>query len=172
MRVVSLNARLANDARGSADVEVVLFRISHPLVDEPVLLSTDPTERMSVEPLRYGTRSTWPDGTLQWFRFALVSALVPDDKGDAPATASLVLANLDNGIAKVLRSFTDRATVDMAVVLHTSPNLVELEQIGLKLVAAEGNDDQITLRLSRDPLTSEPWPSGRQTRSRFPGINP
>lgn len=172
MRIVSLNARLAADAIASQEVDVVLWHITHPDLDEPVRLSTDPTERLSLEPLRYGTRSTWLTEDGSPFLFVLADALVPDDKADAPATAKLFLSNLDNSVASVLRSFTEPATVDMAVVLASSPDLVEVETLGLKLVTSEGSGDQVVLDLSREKLTAEPWPSGRMTRSRFPGIWP
>lgn len=172
MREISLNARLAHDALGTAEVEVVLWHITHPDLDTPVRLSTDPTERLGLEPLRYGTRSTWQTGDGSPFLFVLAGAQVPDDKSDAPATARLVLANLDNTAARLLRSFTSPATVNMAVVLASSPNLVEMEALGLQLVSAEGAGDQVVLSLSRDPLTAEPWPSQRMTRSRFPGLWP
>lgn len=59
MRRVSLNARLAQDALGSDEIYVALFEINHPDLEKPIRLSTDNTERLSVEPLYYGTRSTW-----------------------------------------------------------------------------------------------------------------
>lgn len=172
MRLVSLNARQAADAIGSDEVEVVLFHITHPDLSEPVRLSTDNTERLSVDPLRYCTHSTWQTDDGSPFLFVLASALVPDDKADAPTTAKLFLANLDNSIASLLRSFTEPASVDMAVVLASSPDLVEMEALGMKLVSADGSGDQVSISLSRDPLTAEPWPSGKMTRSRFPGLWP
>jgi hypothetical protein len=172
MRTISLNARLAHDDIGSAEVEVVLFHITHPLLDAPVRLSTDPTARLSLEPLRYGTRSSWLTEDDSPFLFVLAAAQLPDDKKDAPAAARLVLANLDNSIAGLLRSFTDPATVDLAVVLSSSPDLVEMEVLGLETTSSEGAGDQVTISLSRDLLTSEPWPSARTTRSRFPGLWP
>ena len=150
---------------------MVLIRISHPdLVDGPVRLSTDPTERISVDPLAYGTRSRWGGETSEIHWFVIASALLPDDVDDAPATASVVLEAVDRDMAAVLRSTTARATVDMAVVLASSPDVVEAEWLGLDLVSAEGDAGEIKLSLSRDPITSEPWPARRQTRSAFSGL--
>lgn len=167
-----MNARLASDGMAPDQVEVVLWHITHPDLSAPVRLSTDPTERLSVDPLRYGTRSTWQTEDGSPFYFIIASALVPDDKGDAPATAKIVLANVDSSIAVLLRSFVTPATVDMAVVLAATPDLVEFECLGLQLVSSEPNGDLVTLNLSREPLTAEPWPSGKMTRSRFPGLWP
>ncbi len=56
MRRVSLNARTAFDAATTAEVEIAQIMIEHPALDAPVRLSTDPTERISTDPLMYGTR--------------------------------------------------------------------------------------------------------------------
>ena len=56
-RRVSLNARQAQIDPVSAEIDVVLIEITHPDLDAPIRLSTDNTERISDEPLIYGTRS-------------------------------------------------------------------------------------------------------------------
>jgi len=170
MRRVSLNARAAQDAAASDEVEVLLVRITHPDLDEPIRLSSDPTERISVEPLAYGTRSAW-GGTVAVHWFVLASTVVPDDVDDAPAAATMILEAVDRDIASALRSTTARATVAMAVVLASSPDVVEAEWTDLQLVSAEGDAGEIRLSISRDPITSEPWPSRRMTRAAFPGLH-
>jgi len=175
-RRVSLNARLAHEAVGSKEVEVVLLHITHPETNQIIRLSTDPTDRISYSPLAYGTRSTWqdadPDDDDDAYLFILMSVLVPDDQEDSPPAAQLVLEAVDNRIADVLRSTTERATVNMALVLASTPDLVEQEWLNFKLVSAEGSADSVTLSISRDPVTAEPWPAGRMTRDRFPGLHP
>jgi len=173
MRRISLNARLAHDnGYGSAEVEVVLVRFTHPATDVIVRLSTDPTERLSAEPLAYGTRSSWfgTDPLTQPFQFVLMSALIPDDRDETPGGARLVLDAGDGTLAELLRSTTERATVDIAIVLASSPDHIEFEAPGLKLVSSEGNADSITLTIAADPVSEAPWPAGRMTRSRFPGL--
>lgn len=175
-RKVSLNARLAHDAVGSKEVEVVLVEITHPETEQVVRLSTDPTDRISYEPLAYGTRSTWrgadPEDDDEAYLFVLMSVLVPDDQEDSPPVARFVLEAVDNRIAEVLRSTTQRATVNMALVLASTPDAVEQEWLNFRLVSAEGDAGTITLSVSRDPVTAEPWPAGRMTRQRFPGLHP
>jgi len=174
-RSISLNARAALDASGSQEVEVILFQITHPETSQIIRLSTDPTERISYSPLSYGTRSTWlgadPEDDDEAFLFILMSALIPDDQDDAPPAARIVLEAVDNEIAAVLRSTTQRANVSMAMVLASSPDIIEDQWLNFKLVSVEGTADSITLNLTRDPLTAEPWPAGRMTRERFPGLH-
>lgn len=175
-RKISFNAHTAHDARGSDETEVILLQFSHPETDEIVRLSTDPTERISVDPLHYGTRSTWlganPLDDKDAFLFVLVSALTPDDNRTSPPGTRLVIEGVDNEVAQILRSTILRADVSMALVLASSPNVIEEEWLNFKLVKAEGQGETILLTLSRSPLTEEPWPSGRMTRERFPGMHP
>lgn len=172
MRVVSFNKRAQIDADSSDEIEVVLVKIEHKLLDAPLRLSSDNTERLSEEPLVYGTRSTWLTEDGSPFLFIMLGAQIPDEQDDAPAAASLVIANLDSDIAEALMSTTVRATVSIALVYASAPNLVQQEFLDLKLVSAEGDADQISLSMSREPITSERYPTARMTKERFPGLYP
>jgi hypothetical protein len=162
MRRVSLNARTADLGPTTSEVEVALFMITHPELAKPIRLSTDPTERVTADPLMYGTRSAWMDSnpSTQPFLFVLASAQLPSDLEDAPAAATIVLENVD----------TERPTVHMAVVLASSPDLVELEYRGLRIIGAEGNAGEVSLSLSRAPIEDETVPMDRFTKDRFPGL--
>jgi hypothetical protein len=168
-----MNARTGHDAASSAEVEVALFVIEHDSLDAPIRLSTDPTTRLSDEPLIYGTRSGWDgaDPKIEPYLFVLASAELPSDLDDVPAAATMVLENVDNDIAKLLRSFTDRPTVHMAVVLASSPDLVELEFRNLKIISAEGDAGEVSLAISRAPIEEESVPMDRFTKDRFPGLH-
>ncbi|TDE40922.1 hypothetical protein [Antarcticimicrobium sediminis] len=169
MSRVALNARMAPN---TDKVEVALLMIEHEALATPVRLSTDPTERLSTDPLMYGTRSSWmgADPLSEPFLFVLASAEIPGDQEDAPAAATLVLENVDNDIAALLRSVTSRATVHMAVVFSDSPDLIEAEFRDMRLIAAEGDASEISLSISREPIEDESCPSDRMTRDRFPGL--
>lgn len=171
MRLLSLNARTALDQRGSEEVEVLLILIEHPDLEAPLRMSTDPTERISLEPVMYGTYSTWETDDNSPFYFILMEALVPDEQDDAPAQASLILQMLDSDIGEVLTSTTEQATVSMAVVLASSPNVVEAEWLGLRMVNAEIDSGQAQLRFSTEPIYEEPFPADRLTKERFPGLH-
>lgn len=172
-RRLSLNARLALDAEASAEIHVVLLQIEHPALEAPIRLSTDNADRISSEPLLYGTRSRWrgADPAREPFLWVVASALLPSDLEDAPAAATIVLDNLDNRMAALLRSFTRAATLHMAVVLASSPDLIEAEWSDLTLVSAEIAAGEISLSFSREEIELEPFPAGRLTRDRFPGLH-
>ena len=173
MRRLSLNARLAQDADLSDEIHVVLLQIEHPDLDAPIRLSTDNTERITTEPLVYGTRSRWRGANpmSEPFLWVVASALLPSDLDDAPAAATIMLENLDSGMAVLLRSFVDTATLHMAVVLASSPDLVEAEWTDLQLGSAEITGGEITLQFSREEIELERFPGGRMTRNRFPGLH-
>lgn len=173
MRRLSLNARLALDAPASAEIEVVLIEIDHPELDAPIRLSTDNTERLSDEPLYYGTRSTWrgADPDSDPYLWVAASALLPSDLEDQPAAATVALENLDSRMVELLRSFRDPATIHMAVVLASSPSLVEAEWTDLRLVGADITAGEISLQISREEIENEMFPSGRMSRDRFPGMH-
>ena len=102
----------------------------------------------------------------------IASALIPSDLEDAPAAATIVLENLDVGMTTLLRSMTDPASLSMAVVLASSPDLVEAEWSGLSLVSSEITADEITLQFSREEIEVEAFPMARLSRERFPGLHP
>ncbi len=110
----------------------------------------------------------------RWLRdpylWIIASAVLPDDADDAPAQAQIVLENLDAQLTEVLRSYTDMATVAVAVVEAATPNLIESEWHGMLLSTADGTSAEITLSLSRDEIELEHFPAGRMTRQKFPGL--
>lgn len=164
-----MNARMAPS---TDKVEVALLTIEHASLAAPVRLSTDPTERLSADPLMYGTRSSWmgADPVSDPYLFVLASAEVPGDQEDSPAAATIVLENVDNRISAQLRSVTSRATVHMAVVYSDSPDLIEAEWRDMRLISADGNAAEVTLMISREPIEEESCPCDRMTRDRFPGL--
>lgn len=173
MRRVSLNQRVANNAATTDEVPAALIYITHDELEEPIRLSTDNTERLSTDPLIYGTRSTWmgsnPD--TEPFFWIIASVLMPSDVEDAPASATLILDNFDSEIAKQLRSFTDLATVHIAGILSSSPDVIEVETRDMKLVSCDISEADVRLSLSRQDIEEEYYPVDRMTKFKFPGLH-
>ncbi|MEM7303411.1 MAG: hypothetical protein AAF468_20210 [Pseudomonadota bacterium] len=169
-REISLNSRLAGDAQISGELEVVLLHITHESLSEPIKLSTDNVDRISENPLRYGTRSTWKTTDGSPFLFTLLSARLPDDNTNTISRGVIIIDNLDFGIGESLRATTTQATVDMAVVLASSPDIIEHEQSGLLLQKSSGDMHRYELELGRTPLSSQSFPKDRFTPDRFRGL--
>lgn len=172
MRRVSLNARGMLDAEATDEIPVVLFEIEHSSLDKPIRLSTDNTERLSSDPLYFGTRSTWrgANPVTEPFLWVIASTELPSDEEDKPASGTLVLENLDAEMVKLVRSFTEVATVNIAVVLASSPNLIEDQHLGLQITSCDIDAGEISLSFSREEIELEYFPGGRMSRQRFPGL--
>lgn len=178
MRLVSLNARQRPDRVADDDVEVALIKAYGDELDEPVYLSTDNGERLSLEPLAYGTRSVW-DGeattgfssTRQDYLFAAISAGFPDDVEGSLPSATLVFENLHSGLAKALRDATE-VFCDLAIVMASTPDQAEQQFFGLRMSDVGGDATRITVTLAYEPASARPYPKGRMTRNRFPGLHP
>lgn len=172
MRNIPLNARRAHEEPFEDDPEIALFVITHPLLDAPVRLSTDPTERLSEDPLMYGTRSSWDgaDPMTEPYLFVLASAEQPSDLEDAPAAGRIRLENIDNRIAETLRAFTSRAEIKMAVVRASAVNEPDAEFHDMRLMSASGDAGEVQLDFSRQPIEEEIVPMERFSKARFPGL--
>jgi hypothetical protein len=97
---------------------------------------------------------------------------LPDDVTDAPQQGSLVMDILDSEIAEILTATIVPATVDMAIVMRSSPNFVERQFLGLLMSGAEGDGGLVQLSFTRRQVLDEPCPADRMTKERFPGLHP
>ena len=118
-RVLSLNAARQVDALASDQVAVFLVIIEHIDLAEPLRISSDNKDRLSTEPLTYGTLSTYGsvDGSAKPFYFVGMKVLPPDDEEDAEPTATLVIDVLDADMVNLLTSTTIAATGRIAIVM-------------------------------------------------------
>lgn len=163
-RLISLNAREAANAAQTDRIPVVLTEIRHRTLATPLRLSTDPSERISVEPLVYGTRR---GGNV--YEFVLMSAIWPDDQARAAPKTTLVFANVSRDMVAPLRAILDPVYVDLTIVMADTPDVVEARYTNLRGIRGSWDASQVSLDISREPLTSEPMPAGRITKARFPG---
>lgn len=175
-RHVSLAAREAFNAAATEDTPIVLIKVSHADWDEPIYLASDWTVRTSLEPLKFGVVS---NGIT--YDFVVMSAVLPDDNDSSPAQAELVFATLNDvadaagidlqgGIVAAVRELVDAATVDMSVVLASSPDDVEIAYTGLLATRAAYPSDRVSVTLSREPMVTEPWPALRATKELMPNL--
>jgi hypothetical protein len=165
MRTVSLTMRAAMNAQETGEIPVVLLTITHPDLATPIRLSSDPTTRITTDPLVYGTVSRG-----QSFQFLPFSVVLPDDKDEAPPSAHLVVDNIDRELIALIRSTSSPATVAMEMVLASAPDSVEILFPELDLVSAEYDQVAVNIGLAIDALLTEPYPAGAMNPSGFPGL--
>ena len=164
-RTLSLTVREAANADHTGEVPIVLVVIDHDDLDAPIRLSSDPTERLSIDPLRYGTVH---DG--EEYEFVLMSAIVPDDVEDKPASVSLSFENVVADMASIIRAVRSPPTVTLRTVLASAPDDIEIEYTGLMGIRGSYDPSSVTLDASREPISAEPWPGQHMTQHRFPGL--
>lgn len=170
-RALSLNARRGLDASYDDDVWIVLIEFDHPDMEAPIRLSTDPTERISDEPVIYGTRSSWrgANPVTEHWQFVAAQLELPSDQEDVPAAVRLTIDLFDSSIPALLRSFNTRASANVAMVLRSSLDTPEQQFLGLEVT--EGSyGSQISISSSRKPIEEEGAPMDIMGRQRFPGL--
>ncbi|WP_126977479.1 hypothetical protein [Frigidibacter oleivorans] len=174
MRLISLAARRAANEGTTDKIELLLIQIEHPALAAPLRFSTDPTERLSADPIVYCTRSTWlgANPMTEPFKFVLAAAALPSDEEDVPAAASIVIWDLSGTIGTLLRSFTHpRATVHLALVLASSPSVIEEEHRGLQLVERDIAAGEVRLEIARKRIEEERYPMLSFSKGLAPGVH-
>jgi uncharacterized protein DUF1833 len=164
-RELSLTARTAFNAERTDEVSVVLVTITHADLEEPIRLSSDPTVRLSDDPLRYGTRHQGAE-----YEFVLVSAVLPDDREGQPIGVTLAFENVARDMASIARAVVTPAQADIVLVLASSPDEIEEAYTGLRAVRGTYDAARVTFEFSRQLATKKPWPAHRMTQNRFPGL--
>jgi len=149
----------------SDEVVVCLLTVTHPDLETPIRLSSDPTARISDEPLIYATYSRADEYLYMPFDFTL-----PDDKSDSPPRVQLSLDNTERSLVAVLRSFSTPASITVELVLASDPDAVEIELPSLQLSDVTLEEGRIAATLVADPLINEPHPAGQFTPGTFPGL--
>lgn len=164
-RPVSDAFREAANAQQTGQAAIVLLTIDHEDLDEPIRLSSDPTTRVSDDPVRYQTSSQGID-----FDFLPFQVVLPDEQDRAPPRARLVLDNIAREMIALLRSTATPPTVDMEVVLSGSLDTVEAAFPRFKMISVTYDDKTIQCDLAIDGLAAEPFGFMTFTPGRFPSL--
>ena len=150
----------------SPDGEIKLFTFTHPSLAVPIRVCSGYTQRLSLEPLKYGVIS---NGVA--FEYLNISDVWPDDVKDSPPKASITLENITYGMTQIARGITGpQATVSIAIVMHSAPNVVVGQFNGLKIRGASGDENSVTFDISAESDYDEP--TGRlMAKDQFPGLH-
>lgn len=165
MPYVPLSARRTMFEERTPELEILLVTITHSLLTQPIRLSSDPTERFSIDPLVYGTTSNGDE-----YLFVLMGAVLPDDKKGSPPRTALTFDNIDSRYVELARSFTSPAYVELQVVFASAPDLVTQHYTDLRMTGVHYDESSLTFDISREPYLSEPF-GARQTKFYFPGLH-
>ena len=164
-RTVSLTFRTAMEAQETGLVPIVLLIVTHANLAQPIRLSSDPTQRLTTDPLVYGTLHQGNN-----YLFLPFAAILPDDKEDAPTTARLVISNVDRSLIPLLRTEFVPPAVTIRLISSAALDDVEIEYQPLDIASFTATADFIEIALAEDALMHEPYPWGEVTPSHFPGL--
>lgn len=165
MRSVSLTLTEAFTAQESGEVPVVLMTFEHQDFAGPLRLSSDPTTRLSEDPLQYGIVSNGDT-----YLFCPMSVQLPDDMDERAPAARLMIENVSRELVAFIRSVTTPGTCRIVLVLASDPDTMEVEYPILDLRGVQYNADTLTVELGLDALDTEPFPAGAFVPSSFGGL--
>jgi hypothetical protein len=164
-RSLSLTLRTALNAQETGEVPVFLLTVTHDDLATPLRFSSDPTSRISEEPLRYGTVSR-----SDTYDFLPMTLTLPDDSDGTPPAFSITLDNVMRDMIPLLRSVSTPAQVTIELVLASDPDSVEVTWPDFDLVNASYDAGQISIDLAVNSLATEPYPAGTFTPGAFPAL--
>ncbi|MBX4944644.1 DUF1833 family protein [Rhizobium binae] len=147
------------------EVPICLLTVTHESLGEPIYISSDPTTRLSDQPLVYGTESRGEQYIFLPFEFTL-----PDDRSDSPPRVELTMDNIDRSLVSILRTFMTPPSIKLEIILASDPDLVEITMPVLQMSDTTIEDHTISVNLIADALINEPHPAGQFTPGSFPGL--
>jgi hypothetical protein len=167
----SLSLDMLNEmyAEQSGVVVICLLTIEHPSWADPIRISSDPTERVSTEPLYYRTMSRGDE-----FFFAPFQIQLPDDVEDQAPSCNFMIENVSRDLIGIVRSIDLReGPAQMTIELVTSEDLdtVEIEYPTFEIRSVQYNATTLTFSAQIDHMATEPFPSGTFDPSGFPAIH-
>lgn len=154
-RTLSSPALAAIYAQETREVFLELLTITHAALPSPIRLVNNPTDVTS-------------RGNV-YIRFPFLMRFHADQNEEIP-NAELQTDNVSQELLVALRAISGRAIVVAEMVLASSPDVVEYGPMTYKLIGFAGDATQLTLTLSYEPLTSEPYPSGIFNPTDWPGL--
>ncbi|MDA9511161.1 hypothetical protein XI09_42225 [Bradyrhizobium sp. CCBAU 11386] len=165
MRVLSLNFRQALFSQESGEVPIFLLTITHAELEDPIYLTTDPTSRLSEDPLIYATTSRGVE-----FLYAGVDVTLPDEQDKAPPASKLTIANVTRELIPLARSVSTPPSVKIEAVLASAPDDVEMIWPAMDMSNLTYDASFLQFDLTMDSLVTEPYPSGTFSPAYFPGL--
>jgi hypothetical protein len=165
VRVLSLNFRKALFSQESGEVPIFLLTISHPFLSQPILLSTDPTTRISTDPLVYGTVSR-----ATTFLYAGIDVALPDEQDRTAPASKLIVSNVTREIIPLARSVQTPPAILIEAVLASARDTVEMSWPALNMTNLTYDAAALTFDLTMDALVTEPYPAGSFDPASFPAL--
>jgi hypothetical protein len=145
----------------------MLITLDHESMAEPILLSTDPTQRVleTDTVLLYGTISRG----LTYYFFPMRIKL-PDDTDAGPGEMGLEIDNIERTLTEAIRTIFSPVSVKVEIVMDNAPDVVDIEWPEYQLTNVRYDASMITGTLVLDNMMREPFPGLSFSPSTAPGI--
>lgn len=152
---LSAPMRRAMHAQQTGEAVIVLLTLSHALLPEPIRVTSNGEDVTS-------------EGQL-YLRFPFDITL-PPESDDAPPQVQLRIDAVDQRIVTSIRELQGAPTVQIALALASSPDVLETRPYAFTLREAEYDAGEITGTLMYEPVLDEPYPGWQFSPSTTPGV--
>lgn len=167
-RTLSLELLNAMYASETDLVVIALLTISHPSFAD-IRISSDPTTRISEEPLVYGTVSRG----LTYY-FAPFQIQLPDDVEEQAPSCNFIIENVSRELIKIVRNLNLRlGPAQFQIELVTTADLddPEITYPEFDIRSVQYNANTLTFTAQIDALVDEPYPARSFDPSGFPALH-
>lgn len=156
--------RRALYARDGGQVACALLTISH-VTEGTFRISTDTTQRLTDDPVTYGTISRG-----QAYQFCPCDVLLPLSERGSEPVARLAIANVSRDLVPLVRSVEAGITCKIEIVDPAEPDIVQRDVGTMRVTAASYSATEIVITMRHDLRINEQFPKGKFTPGGFPGI--
>lgn len=167
MTTVSLNFRQSAFAQETGAFPICLLTLSHPSLDAPIRISTDPTVRLEVSVLdvAYGTVIQNTE-----YIYLPMTLKLPDDTDDGAGEMTIELDNIHRAYTSAIRSIHDPIECHVEIVMSNDLNTVEAQWPAFLLTNVRYDAHVISATLKQETLEGEPFPALTFSPAYFRGM--
>lgn len=155
MRNISTLLQQAIFAPSTKEVILLLLKISHPNLVEPIRVANN------FEPI-VSQGYTWSA-----FPFEIT---MPSESDDQIPIMSLKIDAVDRQIITVVRNLQGPPEVTLDIVLASQPDIVEATVQGFRMKSVSYNNLTVEAELRLEEILTEPFPQHAFTPALFPGL--
>jgi hypothetical protein len=182
LSAAALKAMFSPDAD---DTLITLLTITGPGINGPIYLADNYVRRFEAASVDYALLNSAtktaiaddPDGLFYGVRsndhdhiFLPFQITLPSEEHDAAPRCSLTINDVTRHLMPVLRTVTAPPSVLIQLVLASSPDVVEVSFPGFLMGGVSYTTDTISVELTVENLSVEPFPCHTFTPSYFPGM--
>jgi len=164
VRPVSNALKQAVNAQETDKAFIILLTLEHEDLSAPIRVTQDSMQDLPIS----GGRGVISRGNE--FVALPFEIVLPDENEDQSPRAKLKIDNISREIVAAVRSITSPASAMLEIVLSQDPDVVEMQLLDFQLRNVTYDAFVVEGDLTVEQFDLEPFPAGRITPSRFPGV--